>query len=245
MHRTINSSPHTPSHGAAGKTPCVHISIASPALRAHLHLYFLNALRARPRALLLPLCPEAGNHGKRCGYAPCARAGTTYKRPFVSTASTTPRLHPKHDGRCSACTPLLSEAASIEEAGENTTKALALRAKAGVRTSTAGKSPACDLNAAGKSPARVKNTFKVRSRLSELSPEKKLGKGQERQRGKRGHDLRAPPTHSLRPPPPLPQGARGHDDRPHPRQHARFASWRCRRRDGPRGGGYACAQRRR
>ena len=37
--RTINSSPHTPSHGIAGKTPCVHKSIASQALRAHLHLY--------------------------------------------------------------------------------------------------------------------------------------------------------------------------------------------------------------
>ena len=179
-------------------------------------IHFPNALRARLRALLLPLCPEADNHEKRCGHSPCARAGTTCKRPFVSTANT---CIPSTTGDALRALPSCQRQPHSKK-----------RVGAPRKHEHCGRKPACAialwakalraLKRCGQKPCARQNTLMGRSSaLGTISGEKTWQKPRKATR-EGGHDPHAPTTHSLRAPPPLAQRARIH-----PRQHTRSSSW--------------------
>ena len=170
--RTINSSPHTPSHGIAGKTPCVHKSIASQALRAHLHLYTSLTHCVQGSARSSGSTSVGSVYGGRGGIRCASHYQFVSSYPITWHCGQEALPAQKHCEPSSACAsspvhfpertagkaprapnPSLSRSRQPREAlrmqpqstklARAPRKALALRAKAGVRTSTVHKSPAC------------------------------------------------------------------------------------------------------
>jgi hypothetical protein len=213
-----------PSHSSAGKQPCVHTSTARPALRAF-PLTHTSTHCEQSSACSIYSHRNLGYHKKRCGHRPCARSSAIGNEPFASTASRK-ALWASQALRATLCVLSSSTKGSLHIRNGQVPH---------IRTSTAGKHPAraqrCGQTpcvrprAAGQQrPARNNNTSRARNRLSDFSPEKKPGKGQERQLGERGGTTRT--RRPLTPralPPPLAQDVRGQGDRAHPRRHARLA----------------------